>query len=96
MKINQGKMNEFIKTLKAHKCPLCGNGEWTVSDKVFYVQELTQSLEKGEVIIGGPTIYMPLIAISCTKCGNTHMINTLVAKLYDHIENDNENQEDNN
>lgn len=88
MIINHDKMDEFIKTLKAHKCPLCGNGEWTVSDTVFYVQEFKESEGKGVVTLTGSSRFMPFITISCSQCGNTHIINTLVNNLYENRENE--------
>jgi len=83
MIINHKKLDEYLKKINPHNCPLCGNNEWTVSDAVFYSQELTQSKEEGSIIIGEPSKYMPFIAISCKNCGNTHIINTLAAGLHD-------------
>lgn len=82
MIICQAKLDEYLKKIHAHVCPLCGESNWTVSDTIFYAQELTRSKEKGNLVIGEPSRYIPFIAISCNNCGNTHIINTLVADLY--------------
>lgn len=77
MKVNQIKVNEYLKKLNAPKCPLCGNTYWEASDIVF------QSLEfnYNGINLGGATF--PFIPITCNKCGNTMIINALVANLID-------------
>jgi len=88
MIINRNNLDEYLHRINPNKCALCGHNEWTVSDVVFYSQELTPSKEGGSIVIGEPSKYMPFIAISCKYCGNTHIINTLAAGIHDFREED--------
>ena len=54
-------------------CQMCGQGNWNISDKLFEIREL----QKGAFVLGGPII--PLIPIVCTYCGNTLLVNAIVA-----------------
>lgn len=83
MIINKNKLDEYVSKLKSTTCPLCGQDQWTISDVIFYTSELIEDKEKGSIIFGGGNRFMPYITITCPNCGNTHIINALVAGLYD-------------
>jgi hypothetical protein len=67
---------QIIKALstKAPKpiCPICQNDKWKVADG--YVV-LPVSPNPREIHMGGRI--HPLVAVSCSKCGNTHLINLI-------------------
>ena len=39
MKIEQSKLNEYLKKIHGSVCPLCGNNHWNISDQVFQAIE---------------------------------------------------------
>lgn len=59
---------------KNKTCPLCGNTQWTVSDKIHELHEYQDS----GVIIGSGNIF-PIVPITCINCGNTIFINPIIA-----------------
>lgn len=85
MIVDHEKLNKYVDDLHNATCPLCHNNEWSISDVIFYASEFNQ--KDGGLVLGGPTRYMPFITITCAKCGNTHVINALIAGLYDSKEN---------
>jgi hypothetical protein len=54
-------------------CPMCGNGPWSVQDKVFQLTEF----HDGTMVIGGPLI--PLVPITCNNCGYTVVVNAILS-----------------
>lgn len=48
-------------------CSVCRNVNWNINDKVLEMREF----QGGGLILGGNSIIMPLIAVTCTNCGNT-------------------------
>lgn len=55
-------------------CYVCGNNKFEVTDNIFQVSQYSR-----RVLVGGPVI--PLIVITCTKCGNTLLFNALTLKV---------------
>ena len=61
---------------KGAKCPLCGEGNWQVSDKVFELREFNN----GNLVLGtGPIV--PVIPVTCGNCGNTVFINAVISEV---------------
>lgn len=58
-------------------CPMCGQNVWSVQDKCY---ELRQFNREG-FMVGGPIV--PVVPISCQNCGNTLLINALIAGVID-------------
>ena len=56
-------------------CPMCGVARWNVSDTIYELREFNQ----GNFVIGGPIT--PIVPVTCDNCGNTVLINAIVAKL---------------
>ena len=55
-------------------CPMCNARKWNIQSKAFELREYYG----GDLVIGrGPII--PVIPIICTNCGNTVLVNSLVA-----------------
>lgn len=59
------------------KCPMCNHDAWEVQDKVFQLSEFHQ----GNLVVGGPLV--PVIPVTCTNCGNTILVNALIAGAID-------------
>ncbi|HUU15540.1 MAG TPA: hypothetical protein VMW72_00195 [Sedimentisphaerales bacterium] len=56
------------------KCPMCESCEWYASDKVFELREY----HSGTLVLGGGPI-VPIVTVTCRNCGNTVLVNALVA-----------------
>jgi len=70
--------DSFLEHLKGKwygkPCPLCGVGNWNISDSVFELREF----HDGSIVLGaGPII--PVIPVTCSNCGNTIMVNALLS-----------------
>ncbi|MGJ8593073.1 MAG: hypothetical protein ACSHXF_11015 [Aquaticitalea sp.] len=55
-------------------CPMCGSNGWNVSDNVYELREF----HGGNLVLGNGPIY-PIIPVSCNNCGNSVMVNALMA-----------------
>ena len=42
MKVEQSKLNEYLKKIHGSVCPLCGNNHWNISDQVFQAVEFLE------------------------------------------------------
>lgn len=73
--VNSEKLIQHLKEKwKGNNCPLCKSGNWNISDKIFQLTEF----HDGNIIIGhGPII--PIIPITCDNCGNTVLVNSILA-----------------
>jgi len=54
-------------------CQQCGVGNWNVQDKAYELREFAY----GTLVAGGPVI--PVIPVICTNCGNTLLVNAMIA-----------------
>jgi len=59
------------------KCPICHKNSWNVSPELFELR----SFHGGSMVIGGKGGIVPLILVTCVNCGNTILINALIAGL---------------
>lgn len=76
-KVNSERLISFLnEKWSGARCPLCGNTAWSVTDKCFELREYND----GNLVIGGGSI-MPVIPVTCSKCGNTVFINALTTGL---------------
>ncbi len=77
--IDTKKLIKFIDDKwHASVCPMCGGGEWGVSEKVFELREFNE----GNIVIGGSnSAVSPVIPVTCRNCGNTVFINALSTGL---------------
>jgi predicted nucleic-acid-binding Zn-ribbon protein len=70
---NTQKVISFLSEKWGNKeCPMCGKGPWQVQDKVFQLSEFLPGR-----LIGG--LMIPVIPVTCTNCGNTQLINAIIA-----------------
>lgn len=52
---------------------MCGEGPWTVQDKVFQLTEF----HDGSLVVGGPLV--PVVPVTCTNCGYTVVVNAILS-----------------
>ncbi|MDF9826222.1 hypothetical protein M2447_000298 [Ereboglobus sp. PH5-10] len=73
--MTQEETNKVVEHLKIHwagkACPYCQNAHWVVPESIFQLIEF----HKDGVSLGGPVV--PVIPITCKKCGNTALVNAL-------------------
>jgi len=60
-----------------YRCASCEANQWSVPDELFQLMQYTP----GSIAIGGPVI--PFAPVTCTNCGNTILINAIIAGLVD-------------
>lgn len=58
------------------KCPMCGHSSWNVPSEIYEIREFY-----GGDIIVGPIPIVPLLPVTCSNCGNTILINSIVAGI---------------
>lgn len=75
-----------VRFVNTGNVPVTSN-DWMVADRVF---ELSQYHERG--FVAGGVIY-PVIPLLCTNCGNTILINAIIAGVVDEDEDDEENRD---
>lgn len=78
MKLNQEQAGKVIQHLNNNRqngrpCNFCGNNNWMINDTIWELREFND----GNLVVGGDSFIMPIIAISCSKCGNTQFINAI-------------------
>lgn len=74
-KIDGQKVIEHLKEKwKGRSCQMCGVGNWNVQDTAYEVRQFSQ----GGLVVGGPVI--PVVPVVCTNCGNTVLVNAIIAK----------------
>jgi hypothetical protein len=56
-------------------CPMCGISNWNVQGRVFQLMEFNE----GNLVLGGQLI--PVVPIICNNCGNTVLVNAIVAGI---------------
>jgi len=80
MKLNDAqkqKLLEKLAFLKTSNCPICGESGWIVNDTIFEMREF----QGGPLRIGDGTAILPIIPVTCKKCGHTIIFNALSLKL---------------
>lgn len=78
MRLSEDQARTIIQRLDStaanrQPCPVCGNTQWTLNDKVFEIREF----QGGSLVLGGNTSILPVVAVSCTSCGYTHFLNAI-------------------
>ncbi len=75
-KFDGSKAIEYLRTKWSGRvCPMCLVGNWNVQDSTYQLMEFNQ----GGLVLGGPVI--PLVAVICTNCGNTLLVNAITAGI---------------
>jgi hypothetical protein len=76
MRLNQEQVERLRQHLQQRLrggCNACGNPNWQFDDVIF---ELRQFVGGG---ISADSLIKPLIAITCTNCGNVMLMNAIAA-----------------
>jgi len=74
-KFNSARFIDYLKSKwTGRPCPLCGVGNWNVSESIFELREFTK---EGFVIGGVPIV--PVIPVTCGNCGNTVLVNAIIS-----------------
>lgn len=82
-KEQQKKASDELKSFFSKPCG-CSGENWILNDKIFELREFNE----GNFVLGGQnSSIFPVIAVSCSKCGNTHFFNAILLGL---IKKDNE------
>jgi hypothetical protein len=73
------KLLSFIqsKWKPPYVCSCCASNSWNIGQELF---QLTQ-FAGGAMIVGGPLV--PVAPLICTNCGNTVLVNAIVAGIVD-------------
>ena len=59
---------------KSQACWLCGTNSWDVAAYVGL-----QLSDHGGLVIGGQ--FLPVVAVTCKNCGNTVLVNAIIAGI---------------
>lgn len=83
MEKNTEVQNRIISAIKEKTgglkpCSLCGNSNWNVEPS-YVVLPVTRDPRQFTIGEG----HYPLMAIGCSKCGNTHLLNLLTLGFTD-------------
>jgi len=80
MEISESQVRAFLDRVYPQglkPCDACGHPHWTYDNRVYELREFSG----GGLVIGGSQKIIPALALTCTNCGNTKLINALVAGL---------------
>ncbi|MFA5015018.1 MAG: hypothetical protein WC549_05705 [Actinomycetota bacterium] len=76
MKLNEEQkitVSDKLSFLKKSPCFICKSNNWIISDKIFEIREFLG----GALQVSGDTSILPLISVTCSKCGNVIFFNAL-------------------
>ena len=81
MKLSKKQLDKLTQYLsekwkKPVSCAVCGENKWTISESVHELREF----HGGSMVIGGSAL-IPLVPITCNNCGNTVLLNPLIAGI---------------
>ena len=83
MKLTRKQTALLLQHLQQHwkepqTCPICHEEAWKVPPSILELREY----EEGELIAyPKDSSIIPLIAVTCTKCGYTYLINAITINL---------------
>ena len=76
--MEETQRNRLIQHLeqkwKEKSCPLCGESAWNVPEETYELREF-----HGGGLVVGPVPIVPVLPVTCSNCGNTVLINGIVA-----------------
>jgi len=81
MKLNDEQHESLLNHLQSKwkapaTCPVCKSNDWDVAKDIFELREF----HGGSMVIGNSSV-MPISPVTCKTCGNTVLINPLVAGI---------------
>ena len=72
MKIDENKLLQTVNSKwRVAQCPMCGNNGLGLDPTIYELREFNN----GDIIMGGDQTLVPLIRVSCSKCGYTMLGN---------------------
>lgn len=78
-KMDAEKLIGYLKDKWRNRpCPMCAHASWTVQENVFELREY----HGGNMVIGGSAL-VPVVPVTCSNCGNTVLINAIIAGVVD-------------
>lgn len=60
----------------SQNCPMCGHSSWNIPSEVYEIREF-----HGGGLVVGPIPIVPVLPITCSNCGNTVLVNSIVAGI---------------
>lgn len=84
MKLTEDKVKIVIDKLNEDSnggiaCSVCGEHQWVVNKEIMELR----SFNNGDIVLGNGTSIMPVITLSCAKCGHTLFFNALQLGVVD-------------
>lgn len=76
VRIDSEKVIRLNEKWNGKICPICGLANWIITENVYELREYND----GGLISGGTPI-IPIIPIVCMNCGNTILVNAVVAGI---------------
>lgn len=77
-KINTEALLEHLKVKwQGRPCQQCSIGNWSVQDTAYELRQFSN----GSLVAGGTV--MPVIPVICSNCGNTILVNAIIAGAVD-------------
>lgn len=78
MKLTEDSIKKVIDKLNEDskggiKCPVCGEHLWVVNKELMELR----SFNNGDIVLGGGSAVMPVVTLSCAKCGHTLFFNAI-------------------
>jgi hypothetical protein len=75
----QKKLREYIsnKWKPPASCPVCRSNNWDISKEVYELREF----HGGNLVVGGISAVAPFVPVTCGTCGNTVLINAILAGI---------------
>lgn len=83
---DQAKLFDFLQSRwKDQRCPMCGRDDWAVQTALFALLALHDKRDALAIPPRKPTVsaedVVPVVPVVCKHCGNTVLVNAIVAKL---------------
>ena len=81
MKLDEKQRDKLVKFLQEKwkppaSCTVCRSNTWDVSKEIYELREF-----QGGGLVVGPGPIVPVVPVTCTTCGNTVLLNALVAGI---------------
>jgi len=89
MRLTENQKTSLLDKLRSlgvhnHICQICGHDTWLVNDVVFELREFTG----GQLNTVNDSKLFPVVPLSCSTCGNTHLLNALILGILGEIPSD--------
>lgn len=84
MKLTKNQTEFLLSKLhtlwKPQTCPICSNVDWKIPESILELREY----EEGDLVVySKDSAIVPLVSVTCTRCGYTFLLNTITLGLMD-------------